>query len=89
MVSVRLYVTAGCDICRRAGDLLHAEGIAFETIDLDREPGRRPAGTTCAPAIEIDGKVRFRGEPNPVLLRRFFARPMDASADQSVESSAS
>jgi hypothetical protein len=70
MVSVRLFVTPGCEACRTAEETLRAEGVTFETIDLSREPGRRPAGVTCTPAAEIDGRIRFKGEVNRVLLRR-------------------
>jgi hypothetical protein len=35
---------------------------------------------TCAPAIEIDGRVLFKGEPNRVLLRRVIANRAKSSA---------
>jgi glutaredoxin len=80
MTSVRLFVTPGCDVCRRAEEALLAEGLPFEKIDVAREPSRLPAGVTCAPAIEIDGRVLFKGEPNRVLLRRVVANRAKSSA---------
>lgn len=73
MAYVRLFVTPGCEVCRRANEALLAEGVTFETIDLSLEPDRRPAGAACAPAVEIDGRIRFKGELNRVLLRRILA----------------
>ena len=85
MVSVRLFVTAGCDACRRAKEALLEEGVTFETIDLSREPDRRPAGVTCAPAVEIDGRLRFKGEINRVLLRRLLTGRSTASVESEAE----
>jgi glutaredoxin len=80
-----LFVTAGCDVCRRAEEALLAEGAAFERVDLSQEPSLRPAGLTCAPAIEIDGRIRFKGEPNRVLLRRILANRSRISAGADAE----
>ena len=39
-------------------------------IDIDADPALRSRFSTCIPVVEIDGKLRFRGRINEVLLRR-------------------
>jgi glutaredoxin len=85
MVSIRLFVTPGCDACRRAKEALLEESVTFETIDLSREPDRRPDGVTCAPAVEIDGRIRFKGEMNRVLLRRILTNRSTSSVGSEAE----
>jgi hypothetical protein len=50
-----------------------------EEIDIDRDPKLVERFTTCVPVVEIDGKIRFRGQINELLLRRLieFAPPRD------------
>ena len=43
-------------------------------IDIDADRQLRDAYNECVPVVEIDGKVRFRGRVDPVLLRRLIAR---------------
>ena len=85
MVSIRLFVTPGCDASRSAKEALLAEGVTFETVDLSQEPGRRPTGVTCAPAVEIDGRIRFKGEVNRVLLRRLLVERSAPSVESEAE----
>lgn len=81
MVFVRLFVTPDCDACRKAKEALLSEGVAFETVDLSQGPDRRPTGVTCAPAVEIDGRIRFKGEVNRVLLRRLLVKRSASSVE--------
>jgi hypothetical protein len=45
-------------------------GIAPILIDIDADPELRQRFDTCIPVVEIDGKIRFRGHVNRMLLRR-------------------
>jgi len=39
-------------------------------VDVDASPELRDRFDTCVPVVEIDGKIRFRGHVDRVLLRR-------------------
>ena len=45
-------------------------GFSIHEIDIDKQPELREKYDTCVPVVEIDGKVRFRGTINEVLLVR-------------------
>jgi glutaredoxin len=67
---VVLYSRSGCCLCDDALELLRQEGLQPQVIDIDQHPELREKFTSCVPVVEIDGKVRFRGRVNAVLLRR-------------------
>jgi glutaredoxin len=67
---VVLYTRKGCHLCDEAHDLLIAHGLAPECIDVDDHPALRERFDECVPVVEIDGKIRFRGHIDPILLRR-------------------
>ncbi len=71
---VVLYTRNGCCLCDDALKLLQQEGIHPNVVDIDQQPELRAKFTTCVPVVEIDGKVRFRGRVNAVLLRRLLPR---------------
>ena len=45
-------------------------GFSIHEIDIDKQPKLLEKYDTCVPVVEIDGKVRFRGTINEVLLVR-------------------
>jgi glutaredoxin len=69
-----VYSRRGCHLCEEALELLRREQRAarFEmtVTDVDTEPGLVEQYGSCVPVVLVDGKVRFRGRVNPVLLRR-------------------
>jgi glutaredoxin len=69
-MTVILYTRKQCHLCDDAYSLLTRNGLTPECIDIDEDPQLRDKFTTCVPVVEIDGKVRFRGRVNEVLLRR-------------------
>jgi glutaredoxin len=69
-VDVILYTRAGCHLCDDARDLLEQHGLPPRLVDIDADAGLRERFNECVPVVEIDGKVRFRGRVDPVLLRR-------------------
>lgn len=69
-MNVVLYTRKGCHLCDEALQLLTAHGVEPRMVDIDSEAGLQEEFDTCVPVVEIDGKVRFRGRIDPVLLRR-------------------
>jgi hypothetical protein len=71
-----LYTRTGCHLCDDAGALLNRYSAFLPPVvevDIDRDPQLIARFTTCVPVVEFDGKVRFRGRVNEVLLRRLIA----------------
>ncbi|VAX38387.1 hypothetical protein MNBD_PLANCTO02-992 [hydrothermal vent metagenome] len=68
-----LYTREECHLCSQAKDILW-EYYDFlpdiEEIDIDEDIFLKEKFDQCVPVIEIDGKIRFRGQINEVLLRR-------------------
>ncbi len=71
--SVALYTRSGCHLCDDAHALLVRHGLRPEIVDIDADPALRERFNTCVPVVVIDGKERFRGRVNEVLLRRILA----------------
>jgi glutaredoxin len=70
---VVLYTRPGCHLCDMARETLEKYRERVPTpieIDIDTDPALRARFSTCIPVVEIDGKIRFRGRVNEVLLRR-------------------
>jgi glutaredoxin len=71
-----LYTRAGCHLCDEAHATLQKYGGVLPPIvevDIDADPELVARFSTCVPVVELDGKVRFRGRVNEVLLRRLIA----------------
>jgi len=71
---ITVYTRAGCHLCADAGALLAKHGLTPEWIDIDTDPQLRERFNTCVPVVMIDGKVRFRGRVNEVLLNRLLGK---------------
>jgi glutaredoxin len=69
-IKVVLYTRAGCHLCEEAHEMLSELGIAPELVDIDTAESLREQFDTCVPVVEIDGKTRFRGRVDRILLRR-------------------
>ena len=67
---VTLYTRQGCHLCDDALALLREFGLEPHLVDVDASPELRKRFDTCVPVVEIDGKIRFRGRVDRVLLRR-------------------
>lgn len=67
---VVLYTRRGCHLCDKAAETLAQHGLCPRTVDIDEHPALRDQFDTCVPVVEIDGRVRFRGHVDEVLLRR-------------------
>jgi len=65
-----LYTRGGCHLCDDARELLEAHGLRLRLVDIDGDQALRERFNDCVPVVEIDGKIRFRGRVDAVLLRR-------------------
>lgn len=69
-----LYTRRGCHLCDEARGLLEKHGLEVTEVDIDADATLRARYTDCVPVVLFDGKERFRGRVNEVLLRRLLAR---------------
>ena len=73
-VPVTVYTRLECCCCHTAIDLLETfrskYGLVIETSDVDSDPALVAAHGLSVPVVESNGKVRFKGVVNPVLLKR-------------------
>jgi len=74
MPNVTLYTRQGCHLCEDAHALLVRHGLQPNLVDIDADPALRERYHECVPVVEIDGRERFRGHINEVLLMRLLAR---------------
>jgi glutaredoxin len=70
---VVLYTRGDCHLCHAARQVLEAHGITPICVDIESDASLRERFGDWVPVVEIDGKVRFRGYVDPVLLRRLLA----------------
>ena len=71
---VILYTRQNCHLCEDAKLLLEAQGLVVESVDIDANPDLRARYDTWVPVVEIDGRIRFKGKVDPLLLRRIIGR---------------
>jgi glutaredoxin len=81
MMQVIVYSRPGCHLCEEAIQLLASHGLRAREVNIDENPELRSQYNTCVPVVEMDGKVRFRGHIDPVLLERLLAQYRSAPAD--------
>jgi glutaredoxin len=72
---VILYTRQGCHLCDVAHDVLRNYQLRPQLVDIDADDRLRDLYDHCVPVVVIDGKERFRGRINEVLLQRLLARP--------------
>ncbi len=73
-MTVTVYSRQACCCCHTAIDLLETHrgrhGFVIEVVDVDTDPALVEAYGHTVPVVAFDGKVRFKGIVNPVLLDR-------------------
>lgn len=73
-IAVTIYSRQECGCCEKAKAVLEPfrrkYHLLIETIDIDTDPELVAKHGLSVPVVEIDGKVRFKGVVNPVLLKR-------------------
>ncbi len=70
-MDVILYTRTGCHLCDVALATLRELGVEPELQDIDADDELREQFDVCVPVVKIDGKIRFRGQVDPILLKRF------------------
>jgi glutaredoxin len=70
MPDVVLYTRHGCHLCEIAAEVLTRHKLDIRVVDIDQHPELRERYNECVPVVEIDGRERFRGRVDELLLRR-------------------
>ncbi len=74
-----MYTRYGCHLCAVAWQLLQREqqrhGFALTAVDVDGDPELMARYGNWVPVVTVNGRVRFRGGVNEILLRRLLKRP--------------
>jgi hypothetical protein len=73
-VQVTMLTRQGCHLCDQAWQILEKAkqrwGFTLLAEDVDRDADLAARFGPCVPVVMLNGKVRFRGDVNPVLLER-------------------
>lgn len=76
---VTLYTRKGCHLCDDAWEVLcraaRRHRLSLRQVDVDSDPALKERYDQCVPVVAIDGRVRFRGAVNEVLLERILGAP--------------
>lgn len=72
-MQIDLYVRQGCHLCDDADQLLRSYGLTPNLVDVDARPDLLTKFNQCVPVVVVDGKVRFRGKIDRMLLERLIA----------------
>jgi glutaredoxin len=74
-----LYTRRGCHLCEVAWQTLQQArrryGFTLESVDVDSAEELTIRYGTCVPVVTVNGRLRFRGAVNPVLLQRLLDGP--------------
>ena len=77
-----LFTRQGCHLCDDALTVLteaqQRRPFTLETKDVDASPEWTTQYGDCVPVVLVNGKVRFRGGVNSVLLRRILDAPSES-----------
>ncbi len=73
-IRVDFYTRKGCCLCEEALSELTAAGrryhIILNSMDVDQSTELREEHGVCVPVVAVNGRIRFRGRVNRVLLER-------------------
>ena len=73
-LSIVLYTRRGCHLCDTAWQVLKRArrqyGFALAAVDVDTSDELRTRHGASVPVVTVNGRVRFRGGVNAVLLQR-------------------
>jgi glutaredoxin len=76
--SVVMYTRQGCHLCEEAWQQLEQarqrHGFRLQQVNVESDPELVRQHGQCVPVVTIDGKVRFRGRVNRILLERLLSR---------------
>jgi len=78
---VRLYTRGGCHLCdtawRQLQEAQRQWRFTLDAVDVDTDANLVKLYGECVPVVTVDGKVRFRGTINEVLLSRLLSAEAD------------
>ena len=85
-MQIVVYTRRGCHLCDvvldQLQELRHEFDINVQEIDVDTEGALQESYGEQVPVVMINGKIRFRGRVNEVLLKRMLRaeafRPREA-----------
>jgi glutaredoxin len=69
-MEVIVYTRPGCHLCDAACEVLEAHGLEPQKVNIDTDPQLVERYGLTIPVVVIDGRERFRGRVDDVLLRR-------------------
>ena len=69
-----LYTRRDCHLCHAAREILDRHGVMVTEVDIDEDDSLVRQYGECVPVVVMDGKVRFRGHVNELLLGRLLVR---------------
>jgi glutaredoxin len=82
---VIVYSRQGCSCCEKAmAELEKASSkyrLKIQLVDIDQDEKLLKLYHLEVPVIAIDGKVRFKGKINPVLLERILSHAPDSAEE--------
>ena len=70
---VELYTRRGCHLCDEAKQVLLDAGLEPQEIDIDNDAELQRRYGEQIPVVVIDGKERFRGRVDRLLLDRLLS----------------
>lgn len=73
MSDVVLYSRPGCHLCDHAREALEQAGIAFDEVDITRDPALAADYGTVIPVVERDGREVFTAGMDPRELPALLA----------------
>lgn len=87
---VVIYTRTDCELCDAAKQSLdeYSDYLpATREINIETDQSLIQRFGTCVPVVEIDGKVRFRGRLNEILLRRLIegTAPLESQVNLDAE----
>jgi glutaredoxin len=73
-LNITVYTRAQCGCCHKVINLLESYRrrckFNLREIDIDSDPALVALYDTTVPVVAVAGKVRFKGQVNPVLFER-------------------
>ena len=91
-LTISVYTRDQCCCCHKAIDLLveFQKRYGFQLIerDIDADPELVAKYNTEVPVVAVNGKVRFRGQVNPVLLERLLTAESQRAGASDIDSEA-
>jgi glutaredoxin len=83
---ILLYTRKGCHLCETAWRRLQSRqrkhGFTLKAVDVDNDLYLAARYANEVPVVTVNGKVRFRGEVNEVLLDRLLGAEAGRSSEQ-------